>query len=216
MDAGILAVKRPDQGKRRLGPDFTETERREIARALLDDALALLRGADMFDWWVASDDPQVLEEAAGLGFGSIGDPGDGLNPALFAAVERVRAAGADSVTILPGDLPLATPEDLVSILETGATSEVVIVPSGDGGTNALFMRPPGLIAPAFGERSLRGHLEAAEKERLRYSVLPLERMALDVDTAADATALIGWPEAASLSRAARLLVSLRPAEEPPG
>lgn len=210
MDAGILAVKRLDQAKQRLGSGFTPVERAEVARALLEDAFALCALSDGVRWWVVSDSSSVLQEATERGFQAVHDAGEGLNPALVRAVDAVLAGGADSVTVIPADIPLTRPGDIEVILETGATSEIVIVPAGDGGTNALYLTPPGLIEPLFGPRSLQAHLSAAEQGRLRCSVLPLERMALDIDTPEDIECLLAEAGSEQLSRAVRLLTRLRP------
>jgi 2-phospho-L-lactate guanylyltransferase len=212
MDAGILAVKRLDQAKQRLGTAFSESERREIAGALFEDALVLCAGTEFLRWWVVSDDPEVLDAARERGLGAVQDPGEALNQALTLGIAAASLEGAGSVTIVPADLPLARPEDIEAILDTGVTSEMVIVPSGDGGTNALYLRPPDLIEPRFGESSLKAHLAIAEERKLRCSVLALERMALDIDTELDARRLveIGAPEWPS--RTELVLSRLRPPE----
>jgi 2-phospho-L-lactate guanylyltransferase len=208
MEAGILAVKRLDQAKSRLGPSFDSEERKQIARALMEDAFELCAAASSLTWWVVSDDASVLSEAEGEGFRTVRDEGVGLNEALTTALREVSAAGVESVTILPADVPLGRTEDIQEILDTGATSELVIVPAGDGGTNALYMRPPGLVIPLFGEKSLQAHLDAAEKAKLRCSVLPLPSLSLDIDTPEDVERLLeGGP---SPSRAVALLSRLRP------
>jgi 2-phospho-L-lactate guanylyltransferase len=182
MDAGLLAIKRSDQAKQRLSGSFTAAERSLVARAMQDDALALCAASTFLRWWVVSDDDEVLQRARDEGFEVVRDEGAGLNPALLTSFDALLAAGMESVTIVPTDIPLARPEDIEAILETGATSEMVVVPSRDGGTNALYLRPPDLIAPRFGEKSLQAHIAAAEMLKLRCTVLPLERMALDIDT----------------------------------
>jgi 2-phospho-L-lactate guanylyltransferase len=210
MDAGILAVKRLDQAKQRLDALFSAAERAEVARALLTDAFQLITDTGALRWWVVSDDPEVLEEAARRGFDQVQDEGRGLNAALLRGVDSVVAAGADSVTILPADLPLAKPLDVEAILETGATSEMVIVPAGDGGTNALHLTPPDLIPPTFGPKSLQAHIKAADERRLRRSILPLERMALDIDTPEDVEELLEKAGEEETSDAVALLRRLRP------
>ena len=119
MDAGILPVKRPDRAKQRLADDLTDNERIEVTRALLHDAFELCSSADRYSWWVVSDDPDVLTEAADRGFTPVTDPGRGLNAALEAAIAAATQAGATSVTIIPADVPLAWKGDLQDIADTG-------------------------------------------------------------------------------------------------
>lgn len=186
MDAGLLAVKRLDTAKSRLWPRFGDDERLLIANALFEDALALCASTTHLKWWVVSDDQEVIERALHAGLETMRDEGTGLNDAVLTAARALSALGASSVTVLPSDIPLATSEDLLDISDTGEVSDVVVVPSeGDGGTNALYLGPPEVIAPRFGAGSLVQHVRAAEVARLRCSVLPLERLELDLDTPED-------------------------------
>ena len=198
MDAGILPVKALDRAKERLSSHFGPAERRRIADALLEDALELCASVEFLTWWVVSDDDKVLQRAETRGFTPVRDEGEGLNPALHHAIGAALAAGADSVAVIPCDTPLAFRGDLVDLLDTGATSDVVVVPSEkDGGTNGLYISPPDLIAPNFGEGSFRRHLALAEKGGYRCALLSLPRLALDLDTVEDIRDYIGRPKHAS-------------------
>ncbi|HEX2058564.1 MAG TPA: 2-phospho-L-lactate guanylyltransferase [Actinomycetota bacterium] len=191
MDAGLLPVKALARAKSRLAPDFDDVQRRAVAGALLDDALALCTSVEFLQWWVVSEDDDVLARASDAGLKTVADPGTGLNDAVAAGVREALAAGAASLTVIPCDVPLAYRGDLVDLLDTGATSEIVLVPSGDdGGTNALFLSPPDLIEPSFGTGSLQRHIALAERHRYRCSILSLPRLALDVDTPADVDAFL--------------------------
>ena len=191
VDAAILPVKRLDRAKGRLAPDFDDEQRLSIARALLGDALDLCADSAFFSWWVVSDDPFVLETAGEHDLSTLRDAGSGLNDALALALTVVQHAAADSVTIVPADIPLARAEDLRDLLDTGATSDVVVVPSErDGGTNGLHLSSPGSLTPRFGAGSLAAHLAAAEDAALRCSILSLEGMSLDIDTPSDVEALL--------------------------
>ena len=186
MDAGILPVKRLDRAKGRLAGSFDDEARVAIAGALLERAFAVLDGSEFLRWWVVTDDDSVDERARERGFGVVRDEGRGLNDALRIGIDDVVRAGASSVTIVPADLPRAEPEDLVDLVDTGATSNVVVVPARTGGgTNALYLRPPALIEPSFGPGSLAAHVGAAEERGVRCSILPLPRMELDIDTPED-------------------------------
>lgn len=193
MDAGILPVKSLAVAKTRLDEEYGGSGRAEIARALLADALELCKTADQLQWFCVSEDPQVLAAAAASGLKGIDDPGPDLNAALRAAIAATMEAGATSVTIVPADVPLAWKGDIEDVLDTGATSDVVVVPSGDGGTNCLYLGPPDALEPRFGPGSLTEHIVAAERAGLRCSLLNLPRMQLDIDTPADAKALLERP-----------------------
>ena len=208
MDAGLLPVKRLDRAKQRLLPHVSEAEREAIARALLDDALALCESATMFEWWVVSDDPDVAALASSRGFGIAEDPGLGLNAALRSGIATAMAAGADSVTIIPADIPLAWSGDLQDLHDTGATSEVVVVPSRDGGTNALYLAPGDVLAPRFGAFSFKEHLAEAERLGRRCSILALPRLELDIDTIEDVDAYLARPKSVE-TRSSVVLTAIR-------
>ena len=210
MDAGILAVKSLDRAKRRLSDHFSPEERVEIARALLEDALTLCHDSSFLTWWVASDDDEALDRAQAYGFNGVKDQTGTLNGALQQAVLEAKAAGAESVTMIPSDIPMAYAGDMRDILDTGATSEVVVVPSSrDGGTNALYLRPPDILAPRFGTASLQAHLSLAERLGFRCSILVLTRLALDIDTVNDVDEFLK-KDTQGTSHALAVLKRLRP------
>lgn len=186
MDVGILPVKRLTAAKARLAPHLDPAQRVSLARALLDDALELCLSVPELTWYALSDDPRVLERARDRGLRTLRDDGHGLNPALAQAVRAVMSEGALSITVIPIDVPLARRADLDDLLDTAATSDVVLVPSSrDNGTNALYLRPPDRIEPRFGRASLKAHLAEAERKALRCSILSLPRLGLDLDTIED-------------------------------
>ena len=187
MDAGLLPVKRLSDAKQRLGDVLDPDDRIRVGTALIEDALALCASVDFLTWFVVTEDDEVADAARGRGLTVVDDPGSGLNDALRVGIDEVGARGAASVTVVPADVPLAFKGDIEDLLDTGATSDVVVVPSErDGGTNALYLRPPGVLQPSFGPSSLRAHIDLAEQRGLRCSILNLPRLALDLDTIEDA------------------------------
>lgn len=194
MDAGLLPVKALDRAKQRLSTHFGADERRRIADAMFEDALDLCDSAGFLTWWVVSDGDEILERAAARGLSCVRDEGVGLNEAVQEGISAARGAGAESVTVIPCDTPLAFRGDLLDLLDTGATSDVVVVPSEkDGGTNGLYLSPPDLLAPNFGEGSLRRHLALGEKGGYRCALLSLPRLALDIDTVEDVRDFLNRP-----------------------
>ena len=194
MDAGLLPVKRLREAKQRLAADLEAEQRLELSRALLADALDRCEETDFLRWWVITDDPEVEADAYERGVEGVADPGEGLNAALSAGIAAAKSAAADSVTILPVDVPLATAEDVRDLVDTGATSDVVLATARvDGGTNGLYLEPPHALQPRFGPASLRAHIADAEEAKLRCSILHLPRLALDVDTLEDARLVVEDP-----------------------
>ena len=214
-----MPVKRLDRAKQRLGEYFSDEARGQIARALLEDALRLCRAsAGFLTWWVVSDDPKVLDRAAAYGCFGIKDESEQLNSALAFAIRKVEAEGATSVTIIPSDAPLAYENDLRDLLDTGATSDIVLVPSErDGGTNAIYMKPPSVIDPHFGPQSLNAHMSLAGRLGLRCSMLVLPRLSLDIDTMEDVEAFLKRDtlETSATSRVLRMLMEAHKDDESP-
>jgi 2-phospho-L-lactate guanylyltransferase len=206
MDAGILPIKSPRIAKRRLERDLEPPLHAALVETLYLDALDLCVASAGLEWLIVSDDETVIRAASSRGLGTLHDPGTGLNRAIQEALSAVRTQGADAALVIPCDVPLARPDDIQEVLDTGATSDVVLVPSGvDGGTNGLFMRPTDLLEPSFGPSSLQAHLESAEAAGSRCSVLPLARLALDLDTIEDVRRLMKQPESETMGRTERLL-----------
>jgi 2-phospho-L-lactate guanylyltransferase len=213
VDAGLLPVKRLDRAKMRLAPHFERDVRLELARALLEDALDLCEATGFLSWWIVTDDLEAAAAASRRGLDVIPDRGRGLNGALARALAELRERETESVTIVPADVPLAAPEDIADLVDVGATSDVVVVPSTrDGGTNGLFMRPPGRVLPRFGSDSLRAHLHAAATSGLRCSLLEAPRLALDIDTIEDVAAVLAT---APVGHTARVLERLGPRARAP-
>ena len=191
MDAGLLPVKELSDANQRLSAAFTNEQRLEISRALVADALDLCEKTSFFRWLVVTSDSNVAQLAKSRGFEVVEDPGHGLNAALDAGIKHAMDAGAKTATVLPVDVPLATSEDVRDLLDTGAISDVALVPShSDGGTNALYLSPANALQPRFGPMSLSAHVGDAERRGLRCSILDLPRLALDVDTPDDAKGVV--------------------------
>ena len=193
MDAGLLPVKELSAANQRLAAEFSDAARIEISRALLQDALDLCEKTAFLRWFVVTHDDEVASEARLRQIEVIEDAGGGLNAALGAAIAALETAGATSATILPVDVPLAQPDDVRDLVDTGGTSDVALVPShSDGGTNALYLSPPGALQPRFGPASVRAHIDQAEASGLRCSILGSTRLGLDLDTPDDARAIVEY------------------------
>lgn len=180
-DAVLVPVKMLGAAKHRLAAVLPASDRRRLALAMLAD---VLRAAEGFPLRLAvTADPDAEAVGLALGFRLVGDPGGGLNAAVAAGTAAATAAGAASLLVLPADVPLATPDDLDALLRL--PSAVVVVPSLDGGTNALLLRPPTAIEARFGPGSAAAHLAAARAAGLTAAEVRPASLALDVDGPGD-------------------------------
>src|SRR5262249_9161913 len=110
----------------------------------------------------------------------------GLNEALRAVVIDALASGAGGVLIIASDLPLLEPGDVRSLIRVAEKSDVVIAPDRHGtGTNAMLLRPPDVIAPAFGVGSCQRHSVAAREAGIEPQVVRTTGLGFDLDVPSD-------------------------------
>ena len=193
MIAALVPVKRLAQAKSRLRPVLSDSQRRELVLAMLEDILRLAFGQPAIaSTAVVSADDDVLAFARGLGAQPIREPRSarGLNAALAFAAEALAREGAAGMLVLPADVPLATPEDIQAILSAWQEAQVVLCPSHSGGTNALALRPPQALPLRFGPRSFAAHRRAAVERGLPVAVVSRPGLAVDIDRPEDLRAVL--------------------------
>jgi 2-phospho-L-lactate guanylyltransferase len=114
----------------------------------------------------------------------------GLNKGVRLALRDALQRNASAALILPADIPLITPHEISRFLNLSDDYPISLTPSKDGaGTNALLLRPPGMIPPAFGKNSFGRHRSIARRKGIRPRVVKLRGLALDVDEPSDLTLL---------------------------
>jgi 2-phospho-L-lactate guanylyltransferase len=181
-------------GKERLAPVLTPKQREALVRAMLTDVLvALRRCGRLRSVAVVSPDAAILTLAAAQGATPIEEPtpSHGLNGALAVGLARLATAGAEAVLIVQGDLPQIGADDVAAILTAlPAAPFVRAVPTADGGTSALLLCPPGVIAPAFGPDSFVQHETAARAAGVVFERLALAPLARDLDRPEDLVRLL--------------------------
>lgn len=187
----VVAVRRAAEAKTRLATAFGAETRRALVRAMLDDVLAAARAAHAGPLYVLTPDEAYSEIAARHNATLLPDGGRGFNPAVCTAVLLPALRAVSGVLILPVDIPQARADDLHDVLETliAGDADVVLVPSADGGTAALGLRPPSVMAPHFGEQSAAAHRAAASAAGLALRELHPDSLAADVDTPEDLAAV---------------------------
>jgi len=110
----------------------------------------------------------------------------GLNKGLRLAIRDAKRRKFSAALIVPSDIPLVTPREILRFLRFSDGYSVAITPSKDGhGTNTLLLRPPGVIDPAFGKNSFRKHLSMANCKGLSVKVIKSVGIATDVDKPQD-------------------------------
>lgn len=109
-----------------------------------------------------------------------------LNRALTAGQAYAQSLGAAAILVLPADLPLLTLEDLRALVaplqETDSMRPaLVLAPSHDRGTNALLLRPPGVVPFAFGPQSFDRHRALAQAAGCAVSIVHTPSLTYDID-----------------------------------
>jgi 2-phospho-L-lactate guanylyltransferase len=187
----LTPIKPLSEGKSRLASVLSPQGRAYLMRSLLAhlleraQAAAVLAGAI-----VISRDRQVLAQADTHGVISLLERGRDLNQALMQACTHAVHRGADAILVLPADLPLITSEDVRQLyMLAQPPTHMVIVPSPDGGTNALLLRPPAIMSFAFGEQSFYHHIRQATNLGLCWQRYESPTLTLDIDQPADLSEL---------------------------
>ena len=192
----VIPAKSPDAAKARLAPALSAEERAALARRLFRGTVeAALACPALAGAIVVSPSPELRTLAVELGAHACPDPpshhADALNAAIAFGCARAAALGATAALVLPADLPLLTPAVIMEFLVQAGDAAVAVAPDrANVGTNALLLRPPWALAPAFGPASCDRHRAVARARGLSAAIVRLPALALDLDTPAD-LALLG-------------------------
>lgn len=185
----IIPVKPLSRAKSRLESVLSPEERQQLAETMFRRVLAAVKDTpQVAGTLVISRDPRALALARDMGAHTVQESGaPELNNALMRATQVVAGWRGGAVLILPADLPLITPEDLSGMIEIGQDLQSVVIATdqNEDGTNAMLVRPPGLIAYAYGPGSFQRHMELAREAGAKVKRYHSERLALDIDVPAD-------------------------------
>jgi 2-phospho-L-lactate guanylyltransferase len=172
--------------KTRLTPLFSPDERRDFARAMLDDVLDAVRAAGGEPTVVATD---PLDLAVPV---EVDDRP--LSAAVNARLDAAAPSADDPLAVVMADLALATPAALGRLFD--AAGDVVIAPGRGGGTNALVVRHPDFRVDYHGV-SYRDHREAAAAVGAAVATVDSFRLSTDVDLPADLVEVLLHSEGAA-------------------
>lgn len=191
----VVPVKALADAKRRLAPVLSSDLRRQLVLTMLEDVLTTLCSVETIDSvLIVTPDARVAALAEAKGAAVVREErAVGLNPALARGLAHAQHGGATSAIIVPADVPLATADEVRSVVAAAANGEgrVALVSSADGdGTNALALAPPQVLVPSFGPGSFARHLARAVAQRLDTRVLHMPGLAADVDEPHDIAKLL--------------------------
>jgi 2-phospho-L-lactate guanylyltransferase len=185
----IVPVKPLRRAKSRLAGVLTDEERASLSQHLLQHTLEVLgKIPEIERTLVVSRDSHALALARKHGARTLAERGTPeLNQALARATMVAKEYGAAGVLVLPADLPLLKIEDVQTLIEASRNPPVVVlVPDRRGeGTNALLVRPSGLIEYDFGPDSFQRHQEQAKALGARIEIRSIPSLGLDLDLPED-------------------------------
>lgn len=182
----IVPVKTPQKSKVRLSVVLNPQERRTLTLTMLEDVLKALKSSVISQIVVISSDFTVQTLANKFGIAYLSESQLGLNQAIEQATEWCIQNDAESVLVLPADVPLIAPEDINQIVKLSSErTSVVISPSQKGGTNALLQKPPNLIPACFGPQSFIKHVNKASTIGVIAKIYDSPRVTMDIDSLED-------------------------------
>ena len=183
----IIPVKKLADSKKRLSTIFTPQERAMLTLAMLEDVLKALEASVVDKIVVVAEDSQVQKAAKQFGASYRFANGAKLNSAIEETTSYCRKKGAQSVLVLPADVPLINSKEINRIIQLadGSNSAVVLAPSHDWGTNAIYQYPPELIHACFGPESFLNHIREALQNRICVMLHFSINLATDIDSAED-------------------------------
>ena len=184
----VVLIKDFDSAKQRLRPALGPKERRALAQRNAQLAVQAAAAGDRV--LVVAGDDEVAELAKTWGAEVLLEPSqEGQNVAAARGIAQAVEGGADAVLLLSSDLPLVTVDSVRVVLEAGSRIKgpvaVAVRAVGRGGTNALYLRPPGAITLHFGADSLAKFRDEAERSGVKFVVHDSDAMALDLDEPGD-------------------------------
>jgi 2-phospho-L-lactate/phosphoenolpyruvate guanylyltransferase len=199
LSIALVPVKRLEQSKSRMLSHLPNERRQALTLAMLADLLEALsetRGLDRIA--VTTPDSVVAALARSAGAEVLMRPEPGLNEALEDGIRRLEPAADEPVMIVLGDVAGALAADFETLLslalDAGALEAgkagVWLVPSSDGGTSALLMRPANSIPCRFGRDSAQQHRDAAADLGVAFHEVALASLAIDLDQPEDLEAFL--------------------------
>lgn len=185
----IVPAKPLNRAKSRLAGVLSPEQREALSRHMLERTLVILKQvASIKGIMLVSRDTSALAIARHHGAHTLTESGaPDLNKSLHRATQAVIAAQANGVLIIASDIPLLQSNDIEGMLLLGKYAPVVVIATDRRaeGTNAMLVRPPGLVPYTYGADSAHKHLAAGRESGAEVKLYHSDTISLDVDVPAD-------------------------------
>lgn len=185
----IIPVKPLNRSKSRLSPIVSPEGRESLSRQMLERTLVTLKGVrDISGILLISRDTSALTLGRKYGAQTLTESGaPELNASLNRATQVVSTYNASGILLVASDVPLMSRIDIERMISLSKESPSLVIASDrhQKGTNAMLVRPPGLITYRFGEDSFQKHVAEAREMGAVVSIYRSKTIELDVDTPSD-------------------------------
>ena len=182
----IIPMKPLAEGKTRLGRQFNQSERADLAAGMLQRVISAIKGASIELFWVIGGDDRVTRLVRNQGGIWLPEMGRNLNDTLSKAFAAASGEGY-SALYLPGDLPFIKPSDVINLIRSSERRHnITLAPARrDGGTNGILVPQGVFFEPELGQRSFAKHLAQAARMEVSVAICYSPGLGFDLDTVDD-------------------------------
>jgi 2-phospho-L-lactate guanylyltransferase len=193
----VVPIKRRAMCKRRLAGELQRRERLQLVRRMLANVVdAVLRSKRVAALAFVSEERDTIP----AGIPVLADGGAGLDCALDAARQALRARGAGELVVLPADLPFVTGAEIDLLVDSGRRAGCAVASDRAGaGTNGLWLPAAAPFRFQFGAGSRLRHVAEARRLGLAPAIVSAPGLAFDVDGSADLAELLASGDARYLA-----------------
>ncbi|MGH0031001.1 MAG: 2-phospho-L-lactate guanylyltransferase [Myxococcota bacterium] len=193
MIGALVPVKALAGSKSRLA-DAGRAQVEALSLAMMGDVLEALLAVPALDRVaVVTPDAAVADAARAVGAEALLRDDPGLNASIDAGGAIIAPGSDDALLVVLGDVAAASSGEIAELVGCLDGPGVALAPSRDGGTSALLRRPRDVVPSCFGADSAKRHREAAERAGVACVERCLPSLAIDVDVAEDARAILECP-----------------------
>lgn len=180
-----MPLKRLDGAKSRLRGRLAKDERAQLMQAMLADVLDAVAAAERISVvTLVSSEPSASRLAREHEVQFWNDRGLPWNAALSAAMREV--VEEPLAAVISADIPLVHADEIEELVQATPEVGIAIARASDGGTNAVSLRPPGVIETCFGaKRSASLHVRTAHEAGVEAQIVDVPGLAHDLDTPED-------------------------------